>query len=210
MNEPALNEDVKTDLAALRAAGQAREWSAAQLTLVQLIRELPFFAAVTAVLPGLTAMLPVFRGYYADDDPRRALPEQLLSGIVSFGFAPERLPDEAIGDYEAPGMAQFVYAVLELARAAQKDRDSQERIELLGSAAANQIVAELSHDFYARHPEYHARVRDNHIDPDTGDYTDPDAAKIPLMLWMDAQVAALDAKLWDALADRLEEAFMSV
>jgi hypothetical protein len=193
----------------LRAAAAAREWNAAQSALARMVQTLPFFAALAAISEGFTAYLPTFHRDYPPQSLLARLPTQLLSGMMSYGFAPDNLPDNAVADYDAPGAAQYVLAVLELARAAQKDREPVERVELLVSAAANQMIAALSESYYRRFPDDHARVRANRFDPETGDYSDPDAARIPLLLWLDAEVAALDTQLWLALADRLERAHMS-
>lgn len=209
MTDAALDSDAQADLAALRAAAAAREWSAAQVSLARLVQGLPFFAALAAVVEGFTAFLPNFQQYYPSSNPLSGLPSQILLGVMNYGFAPDRLPDDAVGEYDAPGAAQFIHAVLELARAAQKEREPVERVELLVSAAANQIIAALSESYYRRFPEDHARVRANHYDPDTGDYSDPDAARIPMLLWLDPVVADLDRQLWLALADRLERAYQS-
>jgi hypothetical protein len=209
MTDAALDLDSRADLAALRAAAAAREWSAAQMSLARLIQGLPFFAALAAIVEGFTAFLPTFQQDYPPSDPLSGLPNQILLGVMNYGFAPERLPDEAMAEYDAPGAAQFILAVLELARAAQKEREPLERIELLVSAAANQIVATLSESYYRRFPEDHARVRANQYDPETGDYSDPDAARIPILLWLDPTVSELDTHLWSALADRLERAYLS-
>lgn len=209
MSDAALDADARADLAALRAAAAAREWSAAQMSLARLIQGLPFFAALAAIVEGFTAFLPRFQQDYPPSNPLSGLPNQILLGVMNYGYAPERLPDEAMAEYDAPGASQFILAVLELARAAQKEREPLERIELLVSAAANQIVAALSESYYRRYPEDHARVRANQYDPETGDYSDPDAARIPILLWLDPIVAELDTRLWSELADRLERAYLS-
>jgi len=210
MADAALDADSRADLAALRAAAAAREWSAAQMSLARLIQGLPFFAALAAIVEGFTAFLPTFQQDYPPSDPLSGLPNQILLGVMNYGFAPDRLPDDAVSDYDAPGAAQFILAILELARAAQKEREPLERIELLVSAAANQIVAVLSESYYRRYPDDHARVRANQFDPETGDYSDPDAARIPILLWLDPAVAALDSQLWNALAARLERAYETI
>jgi hypothetical protein len=89
----------------------------------------------------------------------------------------------------------------------QRDRPGDERFALLASALANHILAELAAYWYGQHPELHARVRANRIDPDTGDYTDPDAVRvIPLQFWIDPGVAARDTAAWLRLADALGHA----
>ncbi len=203
------DDELAIDLDALRHAAGAREWAALQVTLAKLLNMLPPFAALQAVIGGLIEALPVVESAYPEDDPRRAIPRQLLTGIVSYGFAPDRLPEDLVGDYDAPGGAQYMHAVLEIARASQRDRSHEERLAFLVSAAANAIIAQMGAVFYGKKPDLFARVRDNQVDVETGEYSDPDAAKIPIMLWMDEDVAALDTAQWLALADRVAQAYKS-
>ncbi len=210
MPQTTIARETAADLTALREAAEAREWSALQVILAKLLNSLPAFAALTAVVTGLTEALPLVEAVYPAGDQRRGIPRQLLSGVMSYGFAPENLPDDIVADYDAPGSAQYMHAVLELCRASQRDREHDQRLALLVSAAANTIVAQMGAVFYRKHPELLVRVRDNHIDPDTGEYTDPEAAKIPLLLWTDNDVAALDTTLWMDLADRVEAAYENV
>lgn len=203
------DDELAIDLDTLRHAAQEREWSALQVTLAKLLNMLPPFAALQAVIGGLIEALPVVESAYPEDDPRRAIPRQLLTGIVSYGFAPDRLPEDLVGDYDAPGGAQYMHAVLEIARASQRDRSQEERLAFLVSAAANAIIAQMGAVFYGKKPDLFARVRDNQVDVETGEYSDPDAAKIPIMLWMDEDVATLDTAQWLALADRVAQAYKS-
>ncbi len=210
MANSTLDIETEADLSALREAAATREWSALQVVLARLLNPLPFFAALSAVIEGLIAALPLIESSYEEGDPRRSVPRQLLSGMMSYGFAPDQLPDGLVAEYEHPGAAQYVHAVLELCRAAQRDKGHDVRLAFLVSAAANGIIAQMGKLFYNKNPDLFARVRDNHVDPDSGEYTDPDAAKIPILLWMDEEVAALDSALWSALADRIEAAYKAL
>ena len=210
MANSTLDIETEADLSALREAAATREWSALQVVLARLLNPLPFFAALAAVIEGLIAALPLIESSYEEGDPRRSAPRQLLSGMMSYGFAPDQLPDGLVAEYEHPGAAQYVHAVLELCRAAQRDKGHDVRLAFLVSAAANGIIAQMGKLFYNKNPDLFARVRDNHVDPDSGEYTDPDAAKIPILLWMDEEVAALDSALWSALADRIEAAYKAL
>lgn len=202
--------ELALDLEALRQAAAAREWAALQLTLAKLLNMLPPFAALQAVIGGLIEALPVVEAAYPADDPRRAIPRQLLTSIISYGFAPDRLPEDLVGDYDVPGGAQYMHSVLEIARASQRDRSYEERLAFLVSAAANAIIAQMGAVFYGKHPDLFTRVRDNEVDAETGEYSDPDAAKIPILLWMDEAVAALDTAQWLALTERIEQAYKSL
>lgn len=92
-----------------------------------------------------------------------------------------------------------------MCRAMQKDREPLERQQYLVSAIANTFLAELSELFYSQHLDLYERVRNNTLDPATGEYSDPDAAQIPIQLWMDKRVEARDITLWLRLADDLEK-----
>ena len=88
-----LDIETEADLSALREAAATREWSALQVVLARLLNPLPFFAALSAVIEGLIAALPLIESSYEEGDPRRSVPRQLLSGMMSYGFAPDQLPD---------------------------------------------------------------------------------------------------------------------
>lgn len=202
--------NLEAELAIMRGAAQSREWAALQAGMARLLNPLPQFSAMIVVVEGLLASVPMVETVYPDGDMRKTLPRQLLSGVISYGFAPEHLPEGIVADYDRPGTGQFAHAVLELCRAAQKDAAHDVKLAFLVSAAANAIVAEMGAVFYAKNPDLFSRVRDNAIDPDTGEYTDPDAARIPIALWMDDDVAALDTALWMALTDRIEAAYAAL
>lgn len=210
MSADSIDAEIQLDLDTLRAAATAREWAALQVTTARLLNMLPPMIALGAVIEGLIEALPIIENAYADDDMRKTLPRQLLSGVMSYGLAPEQLPEHLVAEYDVPGAAQYMHAVFELCRSAQNGREHDVRIAFLVSAAANGIIAQMGALFYGKNPDLFARVRDNHLDPDTGDYTDPDAAKIPILLWMDEEVAALDTALWQALASRIEAAYASL
>lgn len=193
-----------TRLRELRKFAYAREWGLLQVTTRDLLGELPAFSAVDAVITQMNRYLPIFERYHPPDTLKGRMVRELLVTLVSYGFAPEQLPDYIIGEYDTPGSGQFANGVLELCRAMQKDRPPAQRAEQLASAVANTYLAELAELYYSRYPDHYARVRANRIDALTNEYTDPDAAKIPLLLWNDPLVAARDVTLWLRLADDLE------
>lgn len=91
-----------------------------------------------------------------------------------------------------------------MCRAMQRDREPEEILQFMVSAVANTFLAELSELFYSQHLDLYERVRNNTLDETTGEYSDPEAAQIPIQLWMDKRVEARDITLWLRLADDLE------
>jgi hypothetical protein len=203
---PELAPHILDHLTVIRTAARSREWNLLQPALAALLGELDKFTAVDFVIERLNRHLPTFQEYHPDDaNPPGKMVRELMITVVSFGFAPENLPDFLVGDYPTPGSGQYVHAVLELCRAMQKDRTPDEVRELLASAVANSLLAELSEFWYSRNPEAYARVRANEADPRTGEYSDPEAARIPLLFWLDDQVAARDTGAWLNIAYKLEK-----
>lgn len=194
------------DLEILREAARNREWSTLQPTLTHLFGELGVFPALDVTIQRLQVHLPTFERYHGGDGEKGQILRGLMVSVMSFGFAPDNLPDFIVGEYDTPGSGQFAQAVLEMCRAMQKPRQPEERISLLTSAVANTILAELSEYWYGQHPDLYARVRANRTDPATGEYTDPDAVRvIPLQFWIDPQVAARDTQAWLEVADAIEQ-----
>lgn len=196
-------ETVKT-LSELRRYTYQREWGLMQTFVRTLLSQLPLFEALQIVFEALQRYLPIFEQHHPVGTVKGQMPRELMLTVMSFGFAPDQLPEYMPGEYDTPGSGQFANAVLEMCRAMQKERDPESRAELLSSAIANVILAELSELYYSAHPDDYARVRANGIDPMTGDYTDPDAVKIPWKLWADPRVEARDITLWLRVADDLE------
>jgi hypothetical protein len=79
------------------------------------------------------------------------------------------------------------------------------RFGYLVSAVEHAIMAQLVEDWYGKRTIYWERVQNNQLDPQTGEYSDPDATKIPYQFWTDAKIAKRDIKLWVAVADKISE-----
>ncbi len=209
LNSPSQGRDNTplTLLAALRQAAEARDWGTTQARLADLIGRLSTFGALTVCVTQAQRTQPLFDRYYppqAADTPREAhMVRELLVGLVAYGFAPDQLPDFLAGEFSTPGSGQYTHAVLELCRATQRDREPQERVSLFSSALTHFVLCELAARYYAAHPDQHARVLANQLDPVTGQYTDPDAARIPMQMMADPQVAARERRLWRQIADDL-------
>jgi hypothetical protein len=192
---------VTTPLETLRDAAKNREWTTLQSNLSELFGVLGVYPSLEIVVTHLHDYLPTFQRYHPDDN----ILKELLVGVVAFGFAPDQLPEYIIENYDTPGSGQFAHAVFELCRAMQKDRPLDDRLGLMTSAVANGILAELAQYWYSRHLEEYARVRANRVDPETGEYTDPDAARIPVLFWMNPVIGAKDTKAWLKIADAVEK-----
>ncbi|MBC8099319.1 MAG: hypothetical protein H7Y11_07735 [Armatimonadetes bacterium] len=197
---------IEQQLDTLKRAARDREWNTLQPTLATLLAEIGTFPALEVIILQLNRHLPIFQRYHPDDaTPSGRVVRELMISVVAYGFAPNTLPEFLTTEYPTPGSGQFVYAVLELCRAMQPDGDPAERFTLLASAVANAILAELTHYWYSQYPEEFERVMANHIDPAIGAYTDPDAARIPLLLWSDAGVAQRDTGAWLKVAYAIEK-----
>ncbi|MCU0499327.1 MAG: hypothetical protein MUF87_18410 [Anaerolineae bacterium] len=201
-----LSPSTQNELQTLREAAHAREWTTLQNSLTRLLTVLGVFESLEVLVSWFQRHLPTFQHYHPDEaEPSGKVVRDLLLMIVSFGYAPDKLPDFLTNDYPTPGSGQFVHAILEACRAVQKDRQASERYGYLVSAFANAILAELTATWYSQHLDDFERVRNNHVDPLTGEYTDPDAARIPLKFWIDPEIATRDTAAWLALADQLEQ-----
>lgn len=197
-------------LRTFRKAAYSREWGVLQDQLQSLIGELELFQALEIVIQRLQRYLPTFEKYHPFESVKGRTLIGMIVHVTAFGYAPDYLPDELPNQYDTPGSGQFVLAVLEMNRAMQRDAVPADRARQFTSAIANTFLAELSEIYYSAHPEDYARVRANKIDPATGEYTDPDAAKIPIALWLDPAVEARDVTLWLKLADDIEEKLKTV
>lgn len=192
---------IQAQIEQLRAAAIAREWNTLQPSAAQLFAEMGAFPALEIVVNLLQAHLPVIEAAHGE---KSGILRELLVAVIAYGFAPDNLPDYIVSDYDTPGSGQYAQAVLEMCRAMQKERPAEERSALLASAVANAILAELASYWYGLHPDLYARVRANRIDPETGEYSDPDAVRvIPLQFWIDEEVAARDTAAWERVADAI-------
>jgi hypothetical protein len=207
-------DPIQTQLAILKEAARSREWTLLQNSLTVLLAALGTFPALEITVERLRKHLPTFEAYHPDNPagdargdtpPSAKLVRDLMVTVVSFGYAPDNLPEFLVSEYPTPGSGQFVNAVLEMCRAMQKDRPAEDRFGLLASAIANSLLAELTAYWYGVHPEAYARVRANQVDPATGSYSDPEAARIPLLFWLDEKVAARDTAGWLRIAYLIEK-----
>src|SRR5262249_9118316 len=140
---------VMDDLAALRTAAEQRDWGKLQDTLTRLFMEMEFFAALEIAVTRAYNHLPVFEAAH----PESGWARSLLVWITSYGAAPANLPPEAAVPYNSPGAANFIAALIDLARAMERLTPMENRVRFLASAASNVILAELAASWYGEHPD---------------------------------------------------------
>ncbi len=180
-----------TLLQQLRDAAEARDPERCQFLLKTLFMNMDFYLALAVVIERAQPFLDSFETYY----PEGRFARQILMQIVNTGTAPAKLPPEALRDFTAPGAANFMKALADLAQALQPG-PLPPRIGYLVSAAVNAIMAELVEQYYGRRPEAWALVRDQPDAPETRD--------IAYAFWTDDEVALLDTDNWLAVADSID------
>ena len=149
-----LNE--ATPLEQLREAAVKRDPEQSQFLLKKLFMEMDFYLALAVVVERAQSFLETFEHYYPDARFAR----QILMQMVNTGTAPSRLPPEALRDFEAPGAANYMKALSDLAHALQQG-PLPPRIGYLVSATVNAIMAELVEHYYGQHLDRWALVREN-------------------------------------------------
>ena len=183
--------DYEADLNALRQAAQARDPEQTQFLLKKLFMQMEFYYAVAVVVERLHPFVEIFEGYY----PEAHFARQVLTQVASTGTPPRRLPPEAMQDFTAPGAANFMKALSDLAHGLQQGA-LPPRIGHLVSAVVHAIMAELVEHWYGQRLNLWEQVQ--------ADPTQPDAQKIAYEFWMDEDVALLDTDAWLLVADSIE------
>ena len=197
-----MTEAFTTDLAALRQAAQNRDHEQNPFLLKRLFGQLPFYHTLIIPLERAHGYVDTFERYHPDAVWAR----QVLVHIATVGTIPGELPDEAMREYPTPGSANFVKAVFDLGNAAYQEHQMEARVGYLVSAVVNAIIAELVETWYGSRLEDWARVRQNQLDPATGQYTDPEATQIAYRFWTDTEIARQDVAAWLDVADAVERA----
>lgn len=194
-----MNEE--KDLLALRAAAESRDPQACQFLLKALLGRLEFYIALAVALERAYAHLSTFEAQY----PQARFARQILVQMASLGTAPPRLPPEALRDFVAPGAANFMKCLSDLAFALHPNTAPPAKIGYIVSAVVHAIMADLVAAWYGPRPDDWERVRANTIDPVSGAYRDPTATQIAYAFWTDPQTAARDTAAWLAVADSVAE-----
>ncbi|MBI1279907.1 MAG: hypothetical protein GC179_17405 [Anaerolineaceae bacterium] len=191
--------DEHDTLARLRAAALERDWSILQDTLADALSEVEYFAGLEIGLTRAHDHLPVFEQHHPDASWARAL----LVWLASYGAPPADLPMDAGLAHDSPGANNFVAALVELARSAERKTPYENRIRFLANAIGNLIVADLAAYWYAENADMWAFQQEHgsEIDDETGE---PISQIVYASFWLDEDVAARDTAAWIAIADQLE------
>jgi len=183
----------------LRAAAVERDWSVLQDTLAEALGEVEYFAGLEIGLTRAHDHLPIFEQYHPDASWARAL----LVWLASYGAPPADLPMDAGLSHESPGANNYVTALVELARSAERKTPYENRIRFLANAIGNLIVANLAAYWYAENDDMwdFQQAHGSEIDEETGE---PISQTVYASFWLDDEVAARDRAAWLAIADQLE------
>lgn len=170
-----------------------------QDTLANLLGEIDYFYGLEIALQRAHEHLPAFEKHH----PEAGWARSLLVWLASYGAAPANLPVEAAQPHPSPGAANYVSALIELARSAERQTPLENRIRFLASSISNLIVADLAAFWYGRHPEVWEmqQQRGDEINPATGQTI---RHEIYAQFWLDEAVAQRDTATWMNLAETLE------
>jgi hypothetical protein len=192
------------DLQQFRAAAQQRDAEQCQYLLKKLLQLLSYYAALSIMLERLHGFLDIFESYYPDETWVR----KLLIATVSFGTT----PDDSVAElamqqrFSAPGCGNYMKALYDVTQAMQPKHTGEARVGYMTSAIVNSIMAELAEAWYGEQEDLWERVRQNHYDPITQQFTDPEATQIAYDFWMDDSTAALDTACWLEVVVSIEKA----
>jgi hypothetical protein len=189
---------MKAAIQTLRAAALERDWSRLQGALAEALGGLEYFAGLEIVLTLAHAHLPIFEAHH----PEAGWARSLLVWMASYGVAPANLPAEASAPHPSPGAANFVLALIELARSAERQTPLENRVRFLANAISNLILADLATFWYAQHPDLWALQQEHgdELDEASGQ---PIRQQIYVRFWLDESVAARDTAAWMQIAERL-------
>ena len=183
----------------LRAAALERDWSILQDTLAEVLGEVEYFVGLEIGLNRAHDHLPIFEAHHPDASWARAL----LVWLASYGAPPADLPMDAGLPHDSPGANNFVTALVELARSAERKTPYENRIRFLANAIGNLIVAELAAYWYAENDDMwdFQQLHGSEIDEETGE---PISQIVYASFWLDNDVAARDTAAWLTVADQLQ------
>jgi hypothetical protein len=194
-----MTDELRLTLGTLRQAAQNRNYATLQGALETLLGHLDYFYGLQLALQQAEPVLPTFESAH----PEAAWARGLLVWLASYGVAPADLPHAAGLPHPSPGAANFISALIDLARSAERKTPLENRIRFLATAFTHLILADLAVYWYGENPDAWA-LQQAH-----GDETDQETG-LPIrqvlyhLFWLDEAVAARDTALWLALADALE------
>ena len=191
----------QNDLDNLRWAAEARNPEQRQFILKKLMMQMGFYIAIAVVIERVFPFVEIFEENYPDAIWAR----QALVQMASLGTVASDLPQDAMAAYLSPGAGNFMKALSDLAHGLHSNTQKETKLGYLVSATEHGIMAELADHYYHNRLEDWERVRQNQFDPTTGQYSDPETAKIAYTFWMDEDIALLDVDSWLLVADSVEE-----
>ena len=158
-----------------------------------------YFAGLEIGLTRAHNHLPIFE----QNHPEASWARALLVWMASYGAPPADLPMDAGLPHDSPGANNFVTALVELARSAERKTPYENRIRFLANAIGNLIVVDLAAYWYGENPDMweFQQEHGSEIDDETGE---PISQTIYASFWLDEEVAARDSAAWLAVADQLE------
>ena len=191
--------DFIEDIANLREAATQRDWGILSDTLTQLFMGMEFFAALEIAVTRAYNHLSVFEAANPDAGWARSL----LVWVTSYGAAPANLPPEAAMPHNTPGAANYVAALIDVARSVERQTPLENRIRFLSNVVSNVILAELAAAWYGENPEAweFQQGQGDEIDEETGLTV---RQIIQAEFWMDDETAARDTAAWLEVADAIE------
>lgn len=200
----ALNLVQKQWLNDLRTAVDDRDAEKTQYALKMLLGQLEYYAALAITLETVHRFLDVFESY----EPEASWVRPLLIRMASYGLASDdqQAEDAVMARHDGPGIANYIKAVYDTTQAMQKTHTPEARLSFLASAIVNTVMAELVEAWYGEQIEAWERVRANVFNPETQQYSDPEAAQIAYAFWMDEATITLERAGWHEVADRIERA----
>ncbi|MEO8610245.1 MAG: hypothetical protein ABI690_20285 [Chloroflexota bacterium] len=195
----AMMGDYATEIKALCEAAHKREWGTSVDTLTSLFMTMEFFAALEIAVTRAYNHLSVFEAAHPDEGWARSL----LVWITSYGAAPANLPQEAAMPHNSPGAANFIAALIDVARSVERQTPLENRVRFLANVVSNVILAELSSAWYGDHPDaWEFQQNDgDEIDDETGQTV---RQIIQAEFWLDENTAARDTAAWLEVAAAVE------
>lgn len=183
----------------LRTAAIERDWSVLQDYLAYVLIDVEYFAGLEIALNRAHHHLPIFEQVHPEASWARAL----LVWLASYGAPPADLPMDAGLPHDSPGANNFVTALVEIARSAERKTPYENRLRFLANAIGNLIVADLAAYWYAENPDMweFQQMHGSETDEETGE---PISQIVYASFWLDDAVAARDTAAWLAIADQLE------
>jgi hypothetical protein len=195
-----VNDDLRLTLGTLRQAAQDRNYATLQGALESLLGSLDYFYGLQVALQQAEPVLPAFESAH----PEATWARGLLVWLASYGVAPADLPHAAGLPHSSPGAANFISALIDLARSAERKTPLENRLRFLATAFTHLILADLAVYWYGENPDAWVlqQAHGDDLDEETGL---PIRQALYQLFWLDEVVAARDTALWLKLAATLED-----